>query len=124
MTAFSSIVQPGAGTQKSRETNTRRDRVESVSLTLLALSVAVFVGAVISGSWLWSVRNDWLALLPVATLALLGMIDVVWVFHARTARRLAVLDAYAEREIARSRRNTIMKRTARELYPEPASGWK
>jgi uncharacterized RmlC-like cupin family protein len=99
--AKSSSASPAATVNDRRE-NTRWDRTETISLTLLAVSVAAFVAAVVCANWLWNLGNGWLALVPVASLALLGMIDIAWAFHSRIKRRLAVLDAYAEREIARS----------------------
>jgi len=92
-----------AGTEEDRDEDTRPDRIKLISLTLLAVSVAAFAGAIVSEIWLRNVGRVWLTLLPVSILALIGLIDIVWAFHARTARRLALLDAYAEREIARSR---------------------
>jgi hypothetical protein len=91
------------GREEGRGGNTPRDDTRSISLTLLAVSVAAFVGAVFSGIWLRDVGSHWTVLLLVALLALIGVLDIVWAFHARNARRLALLDAYAEREIARSR---------------------
>jgi len=44
-------------------------------------------------------------LLTVAVFALIALLRVVWLRHARSARRRKfALDAYAEREIARNRR--------------------
>jgi hypothetical protein len=84
--------------------NTQARRRTPISLAWLAgASVAALVGAVVSTLWLWQAGRGWPALLPDAIIALLGVLGIVWASRARTARRLAVLDAYAEREIARSR---------------------
>ena len=99
MLRWSSASRPR--TEEGSRENIQRDRTKSISVTLLAVSVAVFVGAVFSGIWLWQGGRDGLAFLLVTILALIGVVDIVWAFHARSARRLAVLDAYAEREIAR-----------------------
>jgi uncharacterized RmlC-like cupin family protein len=96
-----SSVSP-SGTEESRGEHTPTDRTKTISLTLLAVSFVAFVAAVFSGVWLWEGGHDELALLLTAILALLGVLDMVWAFHARTVRRLALLDAYAEREIARA----------------------
>jgi uncharacterized RmlC-like cupin family protein len=89
-------------TGKGRRERTRWGRTKSISVALLAASVAMFVGAVFSVSRLWNAGNDWMAVLLVTILALVGLMDVVWAVHVRTARHSALLDAYAEREIARS----------------------
>jgi hypothetical protein len=48
---------------------------------------------------------NWLTFLAAAAVALTVLPGSVWLYRARGARRLrAVLDAYAEREIARHRR--------------------
>jgi uncharacterized RmlC-like cupin family protein len=91
-----------AGTKQLTGENIPGNRTRSISLILLAVSVVAFVGTVVSETWFWDVRRHWLALLPLVLLAVLGVLDLVWALHAHTARRLAVLDAYAEREIARS----------------------
>jgi hypothetical protein len=47
--------------------------------------------------------NDWVGPLAAAVLALAVVLGIVWRFRGRAARRLrAVLDAYAEREVARA----------------------
>jgi hypothetical protein len=78
------------------------DQHKSISWALLAVSLAALAGAIVGDVWLWQAGRGWLVLLPVAILALVATIDVLWVRRAWTVRRLAVLDAYAEREIARS----------------------
>jgi hypothetical protein len=76
----------------------------SVALRLLALSsLAVLVAAASGALGLWWAGRSWPVLVPAAALALVGALDLAWARHARAAHRLAVLDAYAEREIARSR---------------------
>jgi hypothetical protein len=48
--------------------------------------------------------GHWLALLAAAVFALTALAGAAWLYRARRARRRrAVLDAYAEREIARHR---------------------
>ncbi len=47
-------------------------------------------------------ENYWVAPAAAAALALTGMFFIAWRFRAHAVkRRLAALDAYAEREIAR-----------------------
>jgi hypothetical protein len=76
----------------------------SISLTFLAVSLAALAGALVAVRWLWQPGRGLPGLLlPVVILALIGVLDRVWAFHARTTRYRAVLDAYADREIARSR---------------------
>jgi hypothetical protein len=75
-----------------------------ISLTLLAVSaLAALAGVVFGRLWLEHGGGAWPLLLPAVLFALIGVLDIAWACHARTTRRLAVLDAYAEREIARSR---------------------
>jgi uncharacterized RmlC-like cupin family protein len=97
----SSAIKQSDSTDGAMRTMRRSDRTQSISVTLLAMSVVVFVGAVVSGVWLLKGGRDGMALLLIAVLALIGVIDIVWAFHARSARRFAILDAYAEREIER-----------------------
>jgi uncharacterized RmlC-like cupin family protein len=89
-----------AGAVEGSGEKTRRDRTKSISLTLLAVSAVALVGSAVSGIWLWDAGRDGTALLVIAILALIGVLDILWAFRTRSARRLAVLDAYAEREIA------------------------
>jgi uncharacterized RmlC-like cupin family protein len=90
------------GTDEGRGESTPRDGTKTISLALLAVSVTAFVGAVLSGIWFREGGGDGTALVLIAILALIGVLDIAWAVHARTTRRLALLDAYAEREIARS----------------------
>jgi hypothetical protein len=57
------------------------------------------------GLWLWLARGDGLQVLLAGTaLAVLVVLGPVWRWRARSERRWnAVVDAYAEREIARLR---------------------
>jgi hypothetical protein len=66
---------------------------------------AFLVAAGAVGSWLWLARGDGLQVLLAGTaLAVLVVLGPVWRWRARSARRWnAVVDAYAEREIARLR---------------------
>jgi hypothetical protein len=92
-----------AGMDEGRRDDNQVGNHKLVSLTLLAVSlVAVLAGVVFGRLWLGHGGRGWPVLLPAALFALIGVLDIVWACHARTARRLAVLDAYAEREIARS----------------------
>jgi uncharacterized RmlC-like cupin family protein len=88
-------------TAVGRWENTRRDRTRWISLTLLVASAVAFVGAIVGEVWFGGVRRESLALLTFVLLALIGVADIFWAFHARTVRRHALFDAYAEREIAR-----------------------
>jgi uncharacterized RmlC-like cupin family protein len=91
-----------AGTAEDRGQISLSDPTRSISLALLAVSVVAFVAAVLSEIWLFDVGRDGLALVPIVSLAFIGVLDIVWAFHVRAVRHLAVLDAYADREIARS----------------------
>jgi uncharacterized RmlC-like cupin family protein len=91
-----------AGTQERGMENNQVDHHKPVSLTLLAVSWMALFGAVCGALWLWQAGQGWPSLLLAAIVALVGVFDIVWACHARSARRLAVLDAYAEREITRS----------------------
>ena len=56
-------------------------------------------------------ENDWVVPVAVAALALAGLLGLAWRFRARAVRRwLTALDNYAERELARHRRNKAVKR--------------
>jgi len=64
------------------------------------------------GLWLWLAQGVSLqVLLAPAVLLLAAALIIVWQSRARAARRLrAVVDAYADREIARSRSKNTTKR--------------
>jgi hypothetical protein len=53
--------------------------------------------------------RGWQVLLSVAVVALAVFLGLVRLYRARGARRKAVLDAYAEREIARGRRAGVLR---------------
>jgi hypothetical protein len=75
------------------------------SLFFLAALPAALVG-VVGELWLAPPARRVLVLVPVVALALVGAVANIWAGHARTTRHLAILDAYAEREIVRSRPTT------------------
>ena len=57
------------------------------------------------GLWLWLARGDGPALLAAESLAIVVPLLAVWWWRGRAARRWsAAVNAYADREIARSRR--------------------
>jgi CheY-like chemotaxis protein len=66
---------------------------------------AVLAAGVFGGLWLWSAGGRaWPALLPAAVLAVTAVLGTVGLSRARATRRLkALVDAYAEREIARGK---------------------
>jgi hypothetical protein len=59
-----------------------------------------------AGLWLWQTDGAYVPLwLVVGLLGLTAAFGVVWLYRVRTTRRfLAVLDAYAERELAPAER--------------------
>jgi hypothetical protein len=76
-------------------------------LWLLAFSLAAFTGAVIvGGRWLQSLHSQgWPVPLAGAVVAVTGLFWFIWLHRERSSKRWnAVLDAYAEQEIARDRR--------------------
>jgi uncharacterized RmlC-like cupin family protein len=80
-------------------------RQKSVSPFWQAMAcVVVFVVAAFGGFGLGSAGYGWESFLVPVVLALLALLAILWQGQARSARRLALLDAYAEREIARARR--------------------
>jgi uncharacterized RmlC-like cupin family protein len=100
----------GTARQGQSTPRSRVSRQQLISLTLLAVSaLAVVAGAVVGARWLRHAEPGWDVLLSTGTLALIGVLDIVWALHLRGARRLAVLDAYAEKEIARSRHDQDRK---------------
>jgi uncharacterized RmlC-like cupin family protein len=93
-----------AGVEEGRRKNNQVNRHQLISLALLAVSaVAALVGGVFGELWLSHAVRGWPVIMLAAILAVVAVLDLVWARHARTARRLAVLDAYAQREIARGR---------------------
>jgi lysophospholipase L1-like esterase len=94
------------------ETNQRGRQKPGVVVWLAALCAVAVLGAGIAGEvWLRPAEGgNWQALLPAALLALAAVLGIVWLARARAARRWnAAVDAYAEREIARSRRKHAAK---------------
>jgi Flp pilus assembly protein TadB len=97
------------------------------SLVWPALSCAVVVlAAVWLGLLWWRPATTWQELSVAAVLLLAALLGSVWQFRARARRRLrAAVDAYAEREIARSRRDREPRRLrpsapGRRAWPTPA----
>jgi hypothetical protein len=93
---------------------------QPLSLVWPALSCA---GAVLAVGWLgllwWQPAASWQALLAAFVLALAAILGSAWLFRARARRRLrAAVDAYAEREIARTR---VRKTPQRLRTPPPWS---
>jgi hypothetical protein len=73
---------------------------------LSQLGPAVFLGAGAAiGLWLWPTRGDRVQVLLASTLvAFVAMLGLVWQYRRQAARRWsAVVNAYAEQEMARSR---------------------
>jgi uncharacterized RmlC-like cupin family protein len=81
--------------------------------------LAAVVGAVLGGHGLGLAGHGWQALLAAAILALAAVLGVVWQDRARTTRRLAALDAWAEREINRSRSDSTRTRSWSGDGPRP-----
>lgn len=71
------------------------------------------VPALIGVLWLLLALNASEYVVPAAALAAIA--GFVWQIRARTRRRWAALDAYAEREIARAQANTVQRRAKRRL---------
>jgi len=106
-------VTPDSGRARPRAPDATEPRSRWTSLTWLARSsIAAVIGVVFGALWPRHLVRAWLVLLPPALLVLIGVLDIVWTRHARTARHLAVLDTYAEREIARLR-------PRQDSYPGP-----
>jgi hypothetical protein len=83
----------------------RRKSAAGVGAVALCVA-AVLAAGTYAGLWL-STADDrgWLALLPAAALGLTAVLGLATVARARAARRLrAALDAYAERQVATTRR--------------------
>jgi uncharacterized RmlC-like cupin family protein len=96
-------VAPDAkGARPAPGRSDRRRKPRSL-VGLATTSVGAVAVAGLGGLWLRIVGQGWPPLLAAAILALMAVLGIVWQDRARGARRLAVLDAYAEREIARSR---------------------
>lgn len=59
--------------------------------------------AAATGLWLWQTQAAYVPLLPaIGVVALMAIAGGYWFYRVRAARRLfTVLDAYAERELAR-----------------------
>jgi hypothetical protein len=71
------------------------------------------------GLWLWLARGDGLALLAAEALIIALPLLAFWRWRARAARRWSeVVNAYADREIARARRLAAL----RQAQIAPASG--
>src|SRR5262249_62059163 len=95
------------------ETNQTRRQKPGVVVWLAGVcAVAVLGAGVAGGVWLRRAGDgSWQALLPAAVLALAAALGLVWLARVRAARRWnAAVDAYAEREIARSLRRHAAKR--------------
>jgi hypothetical protein len=95
------------------ETNQTSRQKPGVVVWLAALCAVAVLGAGVAGElWLRPAEGgSWQALLPAAILALTAVLGIVWLARARAARRWnAAVDAYAEREIARSLRKHAAKR--------------
>jgi hypothetical protein len=71
----------------------------------------------------WQPAATWQALLTALVLALAAILGSVWLFRARGRRRLrAAVDAYAEREIARTRSGKTPQRVRRSSPWTPGLG--
>jgi hypothetical protein len=71
--------------------------VPEVLATVLSVGVTV-------GPWFpLADGRGWYVLLAAAVVALIALLRFIWLHRARSTRRKAALDAYAEREIARDR---------------------
>jgi uncharacterized membrane protein len=81
-----------------------RDEGHDSGVLAAVLSVGVLLAP-------WSRPADgrgWPVLLAAAAVALIALLQFLWLYRARSARRWkAVLDAYAVREIARGRRRKV-----------------
>jgi hypothetical protein len=98
--------------------NNRIGRRTPLSLAGPAAFLAA-AGAV--GLWLWLARGDGPALLAVEALAVAVPLLAFWRWRARAARRWsAVVNAYADREIARARRLAVPRQGA--AVPTSAGG--
>ena len=97
-------VAPGSDKSTGLHSGGNEDGKTPMSRIWLAAVAVVGLGVVaIDGLWVWSAARFWQVLLQVAILALLAVLGIGWARRSRAIRRLAVLDAYAEREINRSR---------------------
>lgn len=84
--------------------NTRIGRRTPWSL-VVGWSVAFLAAASAVGLWLWLAQGDGPALLAAEALVIGVPLLAVWWWRGRAARRWsAAVNAYAEREIARARR--------------------
>jgi hypothetical protein len=81
---------------------------ESGSATAVAWAgpVTLLATAGLTGVWVWQTQGAFVPLGPTLSLLGLAMLHgVVWLSRVRAAHRLfAVLDAYAEQELARAER--------------------
>jgi hypothetical protein len=109
------IRSRGRSASAAKEERGMENNHKPISLALLFVSLAALAGMVFGG--MWFADRGLPILLPAVLLGLLGVLDIVWACHARSARRLAILDAYAEREIARSRYQQDSR------HKGPGEGW-
>jgi hypothetical protein len=93
----------------------RRERGEGVLTAAVAheprdvsggIRAATFSVGAIVGPWVGPAGSrGWHTLVAAAVVALIAVVQVVWLYRARSTRRWrAALEVYAEREIARDRR--------------------
>jgi predicted membrane metal-binding protein len=93
----------------------------------LVWPLVLLATAALAGLWLWLAGNNSVqVLLASALLAVTVTLGIVWQSRARAARRLqAVVDAYAERQIAGTSRGNAPKRTRtsspRRAFANPSS---
>ena len=89
----------------------RTERSTGPGLPSDTLTAALSVGV---AGWPWLRPADgrgWQVLLAAAAVALIALLQFVWLYRARSARRRkATLDTYAAREMARDRRRKALLR--------------
>jgi Flp pilus assembly protein TadB len=92
--------------------NSGRPRRRTLVWPAAAYTAVVLGAGVVTAGWFRPAADEgWQMLVAAAVFAVAAVLGFVWLVRARAARRLqAVMDAYADREIARAGRRQALKR--------------